>query len=101
MKSCTKCGFEGTKEKYCPECGEKLREVIYKDKDETFVEVTKEDNVIAEGFHVVCKGLVSKNKSSSHKSVLTCGKCALRVYETKEVESEVKDGETGSLRSQV
>lgn len=84
MKYCVKCRTQDLTFKYCPRCGNIMRELLIGDEGEIFVKSHEDEIVAGGGFHVGCGGIVSVLESSSFlKKVFVCKKCCLRITKLK------------------
>ena len=80
MKYCVKCRTQDLTFKYCPRCGNIMRELLIGDEGEIFVKFHESDDVCGGGLHVGCGGIINLLESSwFQKKVFVCKKCCLRI----------------------
>ena len=92
MKYCIRCcgKFDYVSARFCPTCGERLRDYLVSKGSEIFVSVDTEDFVSGDGYHVGCGGVVEKHKTSDpSKLAYTCRKCCLRIEENEKLKLEI------------
>lgn len=85
MRYCVKCRAQDLTFKYCPRCGNIMRELLIGDEGEIFVKFHEsDDDVRGGGLHVGCGGIINVFESSwFQKKVFVCKKCCLRIMKAK------------------